>query len=164
MRDNEIKKFRDISKWDDTGSLNGWVCYGIPPRIQISQEILIPILKDIAPMNVDETYARTWKVSKSVTYSVKEGYHFLLRRIQTPDITKLWKSICNNDVIPKVKAFCWTLVHESILITKHEKVGNIHGPSRCVLCKQEEKSIPHVFFSVNLPYLCGLVILDKCIK
>jgi len=80
---------------------------GIPPIFQTSWESLIPLLRDLALVHIDEKDTKTSKASKQAIYSIKEGYQLLLRKLPAIGTSKLWKDILNNDGIPKVKAFCW---------------------------------------------------------
>ena len=56
-----------------------------------------------------------------------------------------WNKIWSRDGFPKVNFFFWILAHRKALTAENLGKRGIVGLLRCILCKEEEEIIVHVF-------------------
>ena len=63
------------------------------------------------------------------------------RNINNNKWNKIW---CSNG-LPKVKAFFWILAHRKTLTYENLRKRGIVRPSHCILCKEAEESLEHLF-------------------
>ena len=56
-----------------------------------------------------------------------------------------WKKIWSKDGLPKINIFFWILGHGKTLTTDYLRKGGLEGPLRCILCKECEESLQHLF-------------------
>ncbi|GLJ07954.1 hypothetical protein SUGI_0078240 [Cryptomeria japonica] len=92
-----------------------------------------------------------WYVVTSEEYIVKLGYDIQRHRLRDT----IWphKLCWNNRTLPKVGAFLWISLHDSVLTQSRLTIIGITGPSRCVMCKGEEETMNHLLYSC--PYASG---------
>ena len=60
-----------------------------------------------------------------------------------------WNKIWSRDGLPKVNLFLWIIAHRKSLTVENLRKRGIVGPLRCILCKEEEESLEHVFTVCN---------------
>lgn len=58
---------------------------------------------------------------------------------------RIWGKVCNLVSIPKINIFFWILVKNTLLTTENLRKHGIHGPSRCILCIEQEETSHHIF-------------------
>lgn len=61
-------------------------------------------------------------------------------------IQRVWKM----KVPPRFKVFAWLVYYKKILTAENLAKRGWNMPSMCVLCRQNDESIKHVFMSVFL--------------
>jgi hypothetical protein len=58
---------------------------------------------------------------------------------------KFWYELWEWQLPLKVKVFIWILLEERILTWDNLTKMGFHGPSICVLCKEREENVLHLF-------------------
>ena len=82
--------------------------------------------------------------SKAGGFSVAQGYIKLLEQPHVlPDLVP-WKGIWNYPSIPKIDYFYSLLYHRKILTEDRLQKRGYHGPSRCILCKDNVECTRHL--------------------
>jgi hypothetical protein len=121
---NKISIF-DISIWHTNGVWKDWNLGPIPPHLQSQADLLLLALKGVVAVHLQRKGFWGWG---DFGYSIKEAYKALLLQIVIPTKELMWKNIQNNDGLPKVNTFCWTLSHGKILIGDNLTKRGIKGP------------------------------------
>jgi hypothetical protein len=149
----------DISTWNrTTGKWLSWDLGNPPTNIQPISHLLISRLKGCAPISLNTKDSHCWNAQH---YSVKQGFISLLNDTQLPPKASHWKNIWNNDGLPKINTFCWTLLHRKILTGENLSKRGIHGPFRCALCKKESDTIQHIFLECSYVHRVWEIILQN---
>ena len=78
------------------------------------------------------------------TNIVNEGYHSL-QTLKTGSHQRIWVNIWDSDNIPKINAFFWILGHGKTLTADNLRKRGLEGLLRCILCKEFEESLEHLF-------------------
>ncbi|KAJ4794628.1 RNA-directed DNA polymerase (reverse transcriptase)-related family protein [Rhynchospora pubera] len=104
---------------------------------------LIQKLRSIPSM----TDRLVWSHTKSGSYTVKDGYDYLIqnREIQGQEVQ--WKYIWKwKNVSPKIKVFMWRLLSDGLPLAQnlHNRIQSISP--MCVRCNQENEYATHCFF------------------
>nr|KUM47713.1 hypothetical protein ABT39_MTgene5900 [Picea glauca]QHR92075.1 hypothetical protein Q903MT_gene6111 [Picea sitchensis] len=75
-------------------------------------------------------------------FSVKQGYLSNLISQDLPPQAAQWKRLWSGDCLPKVRLFCWVLVHGRILTAENMKQRGIQEPSRySVWLRKKQRNI-----------------------
>ena len=83
-----------------------------------------------------------WGYSQKETFSIKEAYNIKIRGQTEED--EIWGKVWASNPWSKMATFCWIVVRCIILIGKNLRRRGIQGPSRCVLCANQEESMGHL--------------------
>lgn len=83
-----------------------------------------------------------WDKTVNGSFSIKSAYNQLFSNDPNPSN---WGLVWNNNLLPKINFFWWTVQHGKILITDNLKKRGFVLPNRCYLCKNNEESIKHLF-------------------
>jgi hypothetical protein len=132
----------DISQWHRSGIWAGWHIPDLPDQLTGAFQTLCSLLKGCAPSHLETRDTRGWGDG---TYSVKVGYTTLLAQSTLPPRSSMWNKIWNNDNLPKINMFCWTLGHGKILTGDQLQKRGYRGPHWCIFCKQEAETSSHIF-------------------
>ena len=85
-----------------------------------------------------------WGYRSKDMFTIEEGY-FLKSNNHHNIAVPIWKKIWGAKFWPKVEYFLWLLSHRKILTWDHLQHRGIQGPSLCMMCKNEEETIEHLF-------------------
>ena len=83
-----------------------------------------------------------WPLDVKGAFNIKSFCKVVFDRPFGPDFpsTAIWRS----NAPPKVCFFAWATTLEKVPTEDVLKRRNFHGPSRCVLCGQEEETVHHL--------------------
>jgi hypothetical protein len=132
----------DISCWDDCNWLS-WKKLQVPLELKLDCDTLFAHLKGMAPIHARRQDKRGWG-SQSGCYSVALGYAKLLEQPHVPPNPVTWKGLWCHKTIPKIDLFCWLMCHNRILTEDRLKKRGFHGPSRCLMCFENEENVCHL--------------------
>ena len=76
---------------------------------------------------------------------VKEGYIAVDVECSSYNKGKKWSKIWSKNGMPKINVFFWILAHRKNLTAKNLRKRGLEGLLRCILCKESEESIEHLF-------------------
>jgi hypothetical protein len=81
--------------------------------------------------------------------TAKNVYHALATKFWT-QINESWRQkIWKGDCPLKLKLFFWLLIENKLLVWENLQIRGWEGPNRCILCKQYNDSINHIFLQCN---------------
>jgi hypothetical protein len=94
-----------------------------------------------------------WGYMPRGTFTIKESYQLLIPPMPDPPDPG-WAKLWALRTWPKISIFLWQVLHRRILTWDNILKRGFSGPSRCVLCNNNEESIDHLLnnctFSNNL--------------
>ena len=76
---------------------------------------------------------------------MKDGYNVVDGLHNSYNIDKKWKKVWNKDGLPKINLFFWILAHCKTLTGENIRKRGMEGHLRCILCKESEESLEHLF-------------------
>ena len=76
--------------------------------------------------------------------TIKEAY-FLKSNNNQDVAVPIWHKIWNVKFWPKIEYFMWLLSHKRTLTWDHLQHQGMQGPSFCIMCRQNEETIEHLF-------------------
>eukprot|EP00253_Pinus_taeda_P011269 PITA_11269 len=86
-----------------------------------------------------------WNQSDHGIYTPKEGYIQLIAHKKLEDNPRWWQSIWKQAASPRSKLFNWCILRNKIPTGEHLMKRAHHGPTRCVLCKEDSETSNHLF-------------------
>jgi len=116
------------------------------------------LLVGAAPINKESQDNYIWDPNGE-KFTVKSGYNFL-QRYNNYDNWNLWTTVWKNEYLPKIIFFAWKLLKGKILTVENLKKKGFEGPSMCVMCQREEKSIQHLFLNCIIARHCWKQIIS----
>ena len=119
----------------------------MPEHLTLDFTALFSIFQGFAPIHNYLLDSKGW--GKSGIYTVKEGYGIISNIEDIISADNKWNKVWYNDGLPKINVLFRILAHRKILTAKNLKKRGIQGPSCCVLCKEEEETIDHIFLECN---------------
>ena len=108
------------------------------------------IISDRKVKQAEKSDNLIWAGSKDGIYSVKQGYQVIIHSqhwnsIEIP-LKLCWDSAC----LPKAGLFLWLALQNRVLTADRLSSFGIVGPNWCVLCKQHNEDVDHLF--LNFPF------------
>ena len=102
-----------------------------------------------------------WAPAKDGKYSVKEGYKILQQNDLYKPTSRAFAFCWNLEVLPKVGCFAWLASKHRILTSDRLDRLQIAKPFKCVLCKEHDENVDHLFVTFSFSYQCWCFILSK---
>ena len=145
-----MKTIWDISTWENLGKhrWTGWKISEILDEFDEEKTQLIDHLAGIAPISQNRRDNRGWG-DHTGKYSTSEGYQRFSANFNVPANPRIWNYNWNNNSLPKIDLFIWTLLHERILTGENLERRGIDGPFRCPLCAAEGETTTHLFLKCS---------------
>lgn len=84
-------------------------------------------------------------------FSLKKAYKKMNENVERVRWKRL---ICNNYATPKSKFILWMMLHKRLPTVDRIRRWGVHCDTRCSLCRTDEESIQHLFFSCT--YTAGI--------
>jgi ribonuclease HI/exonuclease III len=137
----------DISCWEDCNWI-GWKKLQVPLGLKQDCDTFFTHLKGMAPIHARRQDKRGWG-SQSGSYTVALGYAKLLEQPHVPPNPATWKGLWGHKTIPKIDFFCWLMCHNRILTGDRLKKRGLQGPSRCIMCLENEENLCHLMLECN---------------
>lgn len=91
-----------------------------------------------------------WAGSKDGVYNVKHGYQSIIHSQQWNYLEISLKLCWDPTCLAKAGFFLWIFLHNRALTTDRFARFGISGPNWCVMCKQSNKDVDHLF--LNCPF------------
>lgn len=88
-----------------------------------------------------------WALSKSGQYTPKLGYDKIIEDRKPAVIKDWWVSLWKLKAPPRTRLLMWNILANKIPTASYLKKRAFSGPSRCVLCLQDEELTHHLFLS-----------------
>jgi hypothetical protein len=92
-----------------------------------------------------DTLMWTWG-DCSISLIAKNVNQALVEKFWSPINVSWCQKIWKGDCPIKLKLFTWLLIENKLLVWEKLQSCGWEGPSRCILCKQHSKTIPHIFY------------------
>eukprot|EP00253_Pinus_taeda_P014871 PITA_14871 len=86
-----------------------------------------------------------WNQSDHGIYTPKDGYIQLIAHKKPEVNPRWWQSIWKQAASPRAKLFNWCILRNKIPTGEHLMKRAQHGPTWCVLCKEDSESTDHMF-------------------
>ena len=87
-----------------------------------------------------------WSKNKgSGIYTAKLGYATRMKEDDDGEKKWWWKNNWKLNFPLKTKTFLWLALSNKILTWDNGQKRNWHGPPRCILCKNNEETVDHLF-------------------
>lgn len=83
-----------------------------------------------------------WGLTNSKKFNVSSAYQGMKESRYHVFIHRVWKM----KVLPRMKVFPWLVYYNKILTAENLAKRGWNMPSTCVLCRQNNESIKHMFF------------------
>ena len=106
-------------------------------------KVFLSLLHGSAHVHRSLSDGRSW--GKNGAYKVNDGYRMAVDRQNNIGIDRKWSKVWCKDGLSKVNVFYWILAHRKTLTTKNLRKRGVVGPMRCILCKNAEESLEHLF-------------------
>ena len=133
--------------WDISCSVeNNWQSWNLPHvplELKSDCDALFSLLKGMALIHARRQDKCDWG-SQLGCYLVTLGYEKLLEQPHVPPNPTTWKGLWIHKTIPKIDLFCWLMCHNRILTEDRLKKRGFHGPSRCLMCCENEEKDCHL--------------------
>lgn len=100
-----------------------------------------------------------WSLSKNRCYNTRSGYKLLEtilyvnsgQKSQLPLVERqLWRNLCKCKYPPKVKNFMWRAMSGVLAVKQRLRSRGIVLDTTCQVCRTQQESICHVFFTAEL--------------
>lgn len=88
-----------------------------------------------------------WAFSPNGKYSPKFGYLHIFSDHKPHVSDWWWSAIWKLKAPARAKIFMWCILHNKVPTGDNLQKGTFHGPSWCVLCKQELQGVDHLFLT-----------------
>eukprot|EP00253_Pinus_taeda_P005682 PITA_05682 len=88
-----------------------------------------------------------WNQDESGYYSPKEGYLCLINCKKTEITQSCWKIIWQLKTPPRIKLFFLCILQNKVPTRESLMHRSVHGPTWCILCKQQSESTTHLFLT-----------------
>lgn len=89
-----------------------------------------------------------WDNNKEGTFNLKEAKGILLEL--TPQVLdKIWQKLWRHQGWMKSKLFMWLVYHRKILTWDNIRKRGVLGPSRYLLCGEQEETMEHLLNNCN---------------
>ncbi|VVA90818.1 unnamed protein product [Arabis nemorensis] len=112
------------------------------------------LIQKVRPSITNVSDTLLWIHSKDGEYSVKSRYwiqHSLQsQNDQGEDIKSLSRSVWKLNAPPKIKHFCWRIVHSSSLGLKNLAIRGLKVDLKCILCGQTDETTNHLMFQCRV--------------
>lgn len=95
-----------------------------------------------------------WALSNDGAYKVKEGYNSILHSQRWEEINIPMNLCWDPAILPKAGIFLWAALQNRILTTDRIIKMGFHGPSRCILCKQDNETVDHLLYQCPFSIEC----------
>jgi len=84
-----------------------------------------------------------WGNNKEGTFNLKEAKSILLE-LNPLVLDKIWQNLWRHQGWMKIKLFMWVVYHRKILTWDNIRKRGVQGPSRCLLCEDQEETLEHL--------------------
>ena len=95
-----------------------------------------------------------WAASKDGRYNVKNGYKAIIQSQRWEEEYTPLKLCWDSSCLPKTGFFLWTASQDRILTTDRLRKLGIEGPSRCVLCNNDNEDNNHLLYKCSYTQKC----------
>ena len=140
LDDMRIKLLHDLSVCSSSGRWIGWHELEIG-HLNADYLALITVLP--TPVHHALKDKRGW--GKAECYTMKARYKAIDEVYSKNNNDGKWKKIWSKNGLPKIKFFFWILGHGKTLTIDNLRKRGLEGPLRCILCKECEESLQHLF-------------------
>eukprot|EP00253_Pinus_taeda_P028466 PITA_28466 len=87
-----------------------------------------------------------WGPKGNGEFSLKEA-RSVIEQVEHPDIVPWADKVWDNFQWPKIRTFLWLLMQKKTLTWENLRKKGFQGPSKCLMCLQEEETMNHLFNS-----------------
>jgi hypothetical protein len=91
-----------------------------------------------------------WKHAPHGVYTPKLGYSQINIDLLQPEPSWWWKGVWKVKFPLKARIFMWCMIKNKIPTWDRMKLINLEGPGWCALCKANEETISHLFFTMSI--------------
>ena len=95
-----------------------------------------------------------WVGSKDGRYSVKQGYKVLVNAHSWKIVEVPLKLCWDNACLPKAGFSLWLAIQNRVLTADRLSKFGFIGPSRCILCKNDNENAEHLFYKCPFAQSC----------
>lgn len=111
----------------------------------------IPLIKKTRLRLIKTPDSLTWIFTKDGQYTVKSGYHQLIKpgtehQIATSTMNALWKHLWHLNIPPEIFYFWWKVLHNALPVAENYARRRIKVMPECAFCGDAKETVLHLLF------------------